>query len=107
MARDSGFKANPGDRTHFLISVPSFKSFLLPPAPPPPERINPGYRYANDHACCRERYVTLSYGALAFQTTCQLSSPPQNVLQFTADQNLLIKKDIFGAAHFPVTCQPF
>lgn len=30
-----------------------------------------------------------------------------NILQFTTDQNLLIKKDIFGAAHFPMTCQPF
>lgn len=28
-------------------------------------------------------------------------------LQFTTDQNLLIKKDIFRAAHFPMTCQPF
>lgn len=30
-----------------------------------------------------------------------------NILQFTTDQNLLIKKDIFGAAHFLMTCQPF
>lgn len=51
-------------------------------------------------------FIIISYHFLQFQTTCCLSFFP-NILQFTTDQNLLIKKDIFGAAHFPMTCQPF
>lgn len=51
-------------------------------------------------------FIILLYNALVFQTTCHLSFS-SNILQFTTDQNLLIKKDIFGAAHFRMTCQPF
>lgn len=51
--------------------------------------------------------TTLLFHMLPLYFRPHASSPPPNFLQFTADQNLLIKKDIFGAAHFPMTCQPF
>lgn len=57
--------------------------------------------------CAAERAALFFYTLPLYFRPHAISPPPSNFLQFTADQNLLIKKDIFGAAHFPMMCQPF